>query len=233
MTRYAAMVLWFALAAQATWVILNVLTLHRSPGLDVLGGVILVSFATFAALHARPGWRWLSVLVRVIMAADFLLAVGDRFGLFGPAGTPGVTTGDFAHFVDYTRTVTTFLPDGLAPTLAVLATVAEIALASALLLGLRLRLAALGAAGLLVIYGTSMMISLPVAEQFRYNVFVLAAGMLVLAGLTKIPLTLDAVLARQRLAAEQAQVSPHEPVIGTGYAERETRIEDQAIQRAD
>ncbi len=29
-TRYAAMVLWFALTAQATWVILNVLTLHRS-----------------------------------------------------------------------------------------------------------------------------------------------------------------------------------------------------------
>ncbi len=104
---------------------------------------------------------------------------------------------------------------------------------SALLLGLRLRLAALGAAGLLAIYGTSMMISLPVAEQFHYNVFVLAAGMLVLAGLTKIPLTLDAVLARQRLAAEQAQVGPHESVIGTGYAERETRIEDQAIQRAD
>ncbi len=78
-----------------------------------------------------------------------------------------------------------------------------------------------------------MVISLPVAEQFHYNVFVLAAGMLVLAGLTKIPLTLDAVLARQRLAAEQAQVGPHQPVIRTRHAEREARVVDQAVQRAE
>lgn len=38
-------------------------------------------------------------------------------------------------------------------------------------------------------YGTSMMISLPAAEQFHYNVLVLCAGMLTLASLARSPLT--------------------------------------------
>ncbi|MGI8591917.1 MAG: hypothetical protein ACR2M5_13205, partial [Nakamurella sp.] len=66
---------------------------------------------------------------------------------------------------------------------AVLATIAEIILGVALLLGIRLQLAALAAAPLLAIYGTSMTISLPAAEQFHYDVFVLCAGMLTLATL--------------------------------------------------
>lgn len=196
MKRYAVAVLWVALAVQATWVILNSATLHRSPALDVLGVVILLTFTAFAALRQHRRWRWLAVIVRTLMAADFLLAVGDRFGVLGQPGASGVSWGDFKHFVDYTRSVTTFLPGSLAPSLAVLATIAEITLAVALLLGVRLQLAALGAALLLGIYGASMMISLPAAEQFHYNVFVLGAGMLTLATLARSPLTVDAALGR-------------------------------------
>ncbi len=99
--------------------------------------------------------------------------------------------GDFAHFVAYTRTMTTFLPAGLAAPLAVLATVAEITLGVALLLGMRLRLAALGSAVLLAIYAVCMTITLPLAQQFHYTVFVLATCMLTLATLDGTPLTLD------------------------------------------
>ncbi len=198
MKRYAPVVLWIALAVQASWVILNSVTLHRSPGLDVLGVIIVVTLVMFAGLHQRRRWRGLAVILRCLMAADFLLAVGDRFGVLGQPGAPGVTWGDFPHFVHYTRSMTTFLPGDLAPTLAVLATIAEIALATALLLGVRLQLTALAAAILLGIYGTSMMISLPAAEQFHYNVFVLGAGMLTLATLDRSPLTMDAVLGRFR-----------------------------------
>lgn len=205
MNRFAVTFLWLALAVQATWVVLNSLILHLSPGLDALGVIILVTFTAFAALHRR--WSWLSVVVRVLVAAEFLLAVGDRFGIFGPHGAPGVSWGDFARFVEYTRSITTFLPAGLAPTLATLATVAEILLAAALLVGVRLQLAALGAALLLGIYGTSMMISLPAAEQFYYCVFVLSAGMLTLATLTRPPLTIDAVLARSDRAGRRATVT--------------------------
>ncbi len=140
------------------------------------------------------------------MAADFRLAVADRFGVLGPPGAPGVFLGDFARFVDYTRSVTSFLPGGLAPTLAVLATIAEILLAIALLLGFGLRVAAYGATLLLSVYGTSMMISLPAAEQFHYSVFLLAAGMLSLASIDRSPLTVDAVLAKRGRRTE-AQLS--------------------------
>lgn len=197
MKRYAPAVLWLALAVQASWVILNTVALHRSPTLDVLGVVTLATFTAFAALHRHPRWRWLTVIVRTLMAADFLLAVGDRFGVLGPPGASGVSWGNFAHFVDYTRSTTTFLPGSLAPSLAVLATIAEITLGVALLVGVRLQLAALAAAFLLGSYGASMTISLPAAEQFHYNVFVLGAGMLTLATLRS-PFSLDAVLARFR-----------------------------------
>jgi uncharacterized membrane protein YphA (DoxX/SURF4 family) len=95
--------------------------------------------------------------------------------------------------------MTTFLPAGLAPTLAVLATVAEITLGVALLLGVRLRLAALGSAALLSVYAIAMNITLPAAQQFHYTVFVLAAGMLTLATVDRTPLTVPPC--HQRIAA--------------------------------
>lgn len=194
----AVAVLWLAVAVQATWVLLNSLTLHRSPGLDVAGVIILVAFTAFAALHARPRWRWLAFLIRALMASDFLLAVADRFGVLGPPGTPGVVSGDFAHFIDYTRSVASFAPESFGPILAVLATIAELTFATVLLLGIRLPLAAFGAALLLATYATSMTISLPPAEQFHYNVFVLSAGMLTLATLNRSPLTKDGALSHLR-----------------------------------
>lgn len=207
MNRCAGAVLWTAVAVQAIWVALNSLILHLSPGPGVLGMTTLVIFTAFAALRRHHWWRWLTVVVRTLVAAEFLLAVGDRLGAFGPYGAPGVSWGDFARFVDYTRSITTFLPAAAAPTLAVLATVAETLLAVALLFGVRLRLAAVGAALLLGVYGTAMTISLPVAEQFYYSVFVLAAGMLALATVARPPLTVDAVLARFRQPS-QPRVTP-------------------------
>jgi len=197
MKKRASVALGLALSAQTTWVALNGAVLHRAPGVDLAGEVILVSFVAFAFLRERRGWSWLSVVVRWLVAAEFLLAVGDRFGLLGPPGASGVSWGDFDHFVDYTRSVASFLPASLAPTLAVLATAAEITLGLALLLGVRLRSAALGAAVLLLVYGASMSVSLPAAEQFHYNVFVLGTGMATLATLDRRPLTLEGLFHRR------------------------------------
>lgn len=192
---YAIRLLWFALAVQAGWLVLNGLVLHRSPGLDLIGSLIGLSLVGLALLHGR--WRWATVVVRTVMAADFLLAVADRFGLLGRPGAPGVSWGSFSHFVDYTQTLVPFLPRSLAPLLAVSATLAEVTLGAALLLGVRLRLAALCSAALLGIYGISMTISLPIAEQFHYSVFILCAAMLTLASLDPATATLDTWLSRR------------------------------------
>ena len=201
MKRCAAVVLALALVAQVVWDLLDVVSLHRDPGPDAIGIVILVVSAAFAVTCRNPRWRWLTVVVRLVMATEFLLAVADRFGIFGPPGSAGTSWGDFAHFVAYTRTMTTFLPAGLASPLAVLATIAEITLGVALLLGLRLRLAALGSAALLGVYAVCMTITLPPEQQFHYTVFVLAASMLTLATVDGPPLTLDAPLRARRLAS--------------------------------
>jgi putative oxidoreductase len=178
--RYAPKLLWVALAAQSGWVAVNELSLHRSPRLDVVGGSVLAVLAAFAIMNRL--WRWPTVVVRILMAIEFLLAIADRFGLLGAPGTSMVSWGTFAHFVDYTRSITTFLPGRFAGPLAVAATVIEIGLAAMLLVGARLKIVALSSATLLGIYGISMTATLPIAEQFHYNVFALAAAMLVVAG---------------------------------------------------
>ncbi|MDQ3579792.1 MAG: hypothetical protein M3443_19795 [Actinomycetota bacterium] len=230
--KCALAALWLALCAQAMWMILNGLILHRSPVLDVLGVIILVTLLAFAALHRHPRWRWLAVLVQALMAADFLLAVADRFGAFGSPGTPGVSWGNFAQFIDYTRSISPFLPDGLAPTLAVLATIAEVVLAVALLLGVRLQLAAVGAALLLVAYGMSMAVSLPAAEHFGYSVFLLAAAMLSLASLSRSTLSIDAVLARRAVSdrdvgLDRQPVVHHRVAVGE-FFQAERQVQDRA-----
>jgi uncharacterized membrane protein YphA (DoxX/SURF4 family) len=180
--------LWAALCVQSIWFLTH--------GADLFGVSVLVVLGGFAALAGR--YPWTGVPVRILMAADFLLSVGDRFGVFGGPESPNVNWGDFAHFTTYTRQVVSFLPGGLAPTLAVLATIGEITFGLALLLGVQLRRTALGAGCLLACFGTSMTVSLPVAEQFHYCVFVLAVGVLGLSAGERHPLSLDTVLTRTR-----------------------------------
>ena len=194
MKRFAFGFLWLALIVEIGWTILNSALLHQSPGLDLVGAAVIVYFVVFAALRAR--WRWMAVIARLLMAIEFLLSVGDRFGVFGPAGSPGVSWGNFANFVAYTEQVNAFLPAEFAPVLAVLATIAEIVLGTTLLVGLRTRLAALGASVLTLFYGIAMTISGMTAGQFHYSVFVLCAGMLALATVDTSALSVDALVRR-------------------------------------
>jgi uncharacterized membrane protein YphA (DoxX/SURF4 family) len=195
MKRAAFGALWLALLVQVSWILLNGVRWHRTPPVDAVGIALTGCFAAFAASYGR--WRWLAALVRILVAAEFLLAVCDRFGMLGPAGG-AVSWGDFTHFVAYTRTVAGYAPAGLAPTLAVLATIAEIGLGLALLLGVGTRLAARGSAGLLLSYGLSMTVTRPLAEQFHYLVFVLCAGMLALSTVDGTALSIDRLAAHHR-----------------------------------
>src|SRR5258708_22217984 len=90
-------------------------------------------------------WKLLdlsALALRLALAASFLSAVADRFGIWGKSGDPGVSWGDFAHFVAYTERLTSIVPQSLGPSMAWIATVAEIVLALALLVGWQTRAAA-------------------------------------------------------------------------------------------
>lgn len=198
MRRFGLGALCLALLVQVTWFILH--------GPDAYSASVTAILLVFAVSRGR--WPWMTVVVRILMSGGFLLSVADRLGLLGGPGTAGTSWGDFHHFIDYTREISTFLPAGWAPTLAVLATVAESTLGLALLLGVRPRLVAFGAAALLCVFGLSMTLSVPAADQFHYCVFPLAAGMLLLSASTRYPLSLEAlaarVSARRRADAEPA-----------------------------
>src|SRR5437867_11823455 len=89
--------------------------------------------------------RWAILYARMALGAAFLSGIASRFGLRGK----GVGYGDFAHFMQYTAEVNSFMPAFTIPFLAWAATVAELLLGIALIIGVWSRWVALGSAALL------------------------------------------------------------------------------------
>lgn len=130
------------------------------------------------SVHTLVEWS-----LRVSLAAAFLSAVADRFGLVGPAGSPNVAWGAWQPFVDYTGTLLFFLPKGLVPVAAVAATAAEIIFALCLLIGWQTKLAAYGSAWLLLSFALTMTVALGVKAPLNYSVFTAAAAALALGAM--------------------------------------------------
>src|SRR5262249_58353179 len=101
-----------------------------------------------------------AIFLRLALAAGFLSAVADRFGLWGPAGTPGVAWGGFDPFLAYTGKLLWFLPAGLVPAAGWAATVLEVAVAVSLLAGVRPRAVALAPGGLLAVVAITLTVAL-------------------------------------------------------------------------
>jgi len=129
----------------------------------------------------RSGARW---FLRLGLAAGFLSAVADRFGLWGPPGAPGVAWGEWSAFVSYVATLNWFAPGLLIPALAWAATVAEVLLALGLLIGWRLRWVALASGLLLLSFAVTMTIAHGVKSPLDSSVFAAAAGAFLLAAMT-------------------------------------------------
>jgi hypothetical protein len=129
------------------------------------------------------------VALRLALAAGFLSAVADRFGLWGAPGAPGVAWGAWGPFVAYTGTLNGFLPAAFIPTVAAAATAAEVVLAGLLLAGRQLRRTALASAALLGLFAFAMTAALGPKPPLDYSVFAAAAGALALAALAGRPRT--------------------------------------------
>ena len=114
---------------------------------------------------------------RLALGTAFLSGIASRFGLWGK----GVGYGSFTAFEQYTAEVNAFMPRPTIPFLAWTATVAELALGVALLLGVWRRPVALAAAALLLIFGSAMALSLGIKSPLDYSVFSASAAALLLA----------------------------------------------------
>jgi putative oxidoreductase len=190
----AFVLLWIAVICQVTWTFIKHFHSHVPLAsmwypLTVIVGCLLVAFTNG---HVR----WIAALLRVLIGLAFLQAVSDRFGLLGGPGTPGISWGDFAHFIAYTGQVNSFMPRSVIPTLAVLATICEITFGLTMLLGISIRNAAIGSAILLFLFATAMTVS--ALSQFAYGVYLMSAGALSLATIDASFLSVDALIRRRR-----------------------------------
>ncbi len=121
--------------------------------------------------------KWGLLYARIALGAAFLSAVASRFGIWEGS----VDLDRFVGFTRYAAEVNSFMPASTIPLLAWAATVAELSLGVALIAGLRLRWAALGAALLLALFGTAMAISFGIKSPLDYSVFSASAAAVLLA----------------------------------------------------
>ena len=135
--------------------------------------------------------------LRVTIAAGFLSAVADRFGLWGPPGAANIDWGAWKPFVDHTRLLTFYLPQSLAPFAAIFATLAEAVLGVWLLVGWRSRVAAYASAALLLTFALSMTFAVGVKSPLNYATFTAVAAAFALAVLNTSP-TRQRIIVKKR-----------------------------------
>lgn len=134
-----------------------------------------------------------TVFLRLALGTAFLSAVADRFGLWGPLGTRNVGWGDFSHFINYTQKLTPMMPAASVPTLAWIATIAEIVFGIALIVGWQTRVAAFLSGLLLLVFGLSMIYGLGLEPPLSYSVFSASAGAFLLSSCDEYKFSLDSL----------------------------------------
>jgi uncharacterized membrane protein YphA (DoxX/SURF4 family) len=157
--------------------------------------------------NKRGSTRWAefsSIFLRLALGGSFLSAVADRFGLWGPYGSPNVAWGSYPRFVAYASKLLWLLPPATVPALALGATVAETLFGLLLVLGWKTRLTSLLSGVLLATFALSMALALGVKAPLDYSVFSAAGGALLLSTYTRFPFSLDELFRRNGLSGDLA-----------------------------
>ena len=147
-----------------------------------------------------------SVFLRLALGISFLSAVADRFGLWGGHGQPNVSWGNYARFVGYTAKLLWFLPAGMVPAFAIIATAAESVFGILLVLGWKTRITALLSGVLLTVFALTMTMALGVKAPLNFSVFSAAGGALFLGTCAKFPFSLDELIRGRKRSSSNNQV---------------------------
>jgi len=126
-----------------------------------------------------------TILLRFALAAGFLSAVGSRLSLLGSHSS------GWTSFLDYTKSVNSFLPASLIPFLAIMSTTLETIFAFLLLIGYKTRWAAFGASMLTLLFALTMAYSFGLKEPLDYSVFAFSASAFLLSTMNDFPLSID------------------------------------------
>jgi uncharacterized membrane protein YphA (DoxX/SURF4 family) len=132
-----------------------------------------------------------SLFLRLALGLSFLSALGRPVRVVGGFRSAQRSWGTFARFVMYTGKLNWFLPVGLIPALAIIATCAEGFLGLCLVIGWHTRTAALLSGILLTLFGVTMAVALGVKAPLDFSVFSAAGGALLMATYTEFPVSAD------------------------------------------
>lgn len=135
--------------------------------------------------------KLIKLFLRLSISAGFLSAVADRFGLWGKDVS---VWGTWQGFVDYTAMINPWFPEGMIPTLAIIATAFEVLFAACLLLGFKTRFFANLSGILLLAFALSMAFSIGIKGPLDYSVFAASAAAFALGQIKEKFLELDSVV---------------------------------------
>lgn len=122
-----------------------------------------------------------TAFLRLGLGVGFLSAVADRWGMWGPYGTPAVAWGNMEHFLPYVAKLNPWFPAAVIPAVAWTATIAEVALGIFLLIGLQTRWAARLSGWLLLAFALGMTAGTGIKTAFNASVLAASAGAFMLA----------------------------------------------------
>lgn len=115
----------------------------------------------------------IKLFLRFAIAIGFLSAVADRFGMWN---AEVAVWGNWPNFLEYTHLINPWIPEAFIPTLAILATGAEIVFAICLLIGFKTELFAKLSGVLLLLFAVSMTFSTGIKGAFDFSVFSASAA---------------------------------------------------------
>ena len=134
-----------------------------------------------------------TVFLRIALAAAFLSAVADRFGLWGPPGKGAVAWGNFSNFEAYTAVLNWFLPHSWIPLLAWVDTALEMLFGLLLLVGLATRATGILSGTLMLLFALAMTFSTGPESALSYSVFSASAAAFLLASSGPYSFSLDSL----------------------------------------
>ena len=117
--------------------------------------------------------RPVKLFLRLSIAAGFLSAVADRWGMWGAEYS---VWGNWDSFLDYTHVLNPWFPESIVPFLAIFTTTAELVFAVCLIIGLKTELIAFLSGILLLIFALSMSFSTGVKSPLDFSVFTASAA---------------------------------------------------------
>lgn len=135
----------------------------------------------------------IKLFLRGALAAGFLSAVADRFGMWS---ADVAVWGNWTNFLDYTQLLIPWTPDSLVPIFGIVATAFEVIFAVFLLLGFKTELSAKLSGFLLLLFALSMTFSTGIKGALDFSVFSASAAAFALSLLKEKHFELDILLAK-------------------------------------